>query len=105
VAVLRGRADRVTGRLTVAPLRASLREARAHLSGLGPRLEAASPLAILQRGYVLVTDPAGHPVLSAASVKPNARLRLRFGDGEVDAVAQGGPGRPRTRVVQETLDL
>ena len=35
-----GRADRVTGRVSDAPLRASLREARAHLAGLGPRLEA-----------------------------------------------------------------
>ncbi len=105
LALLRGRADRVTGRLNAAPLRASLREARAHLSGLGPRLDAASPLAILQRGYVLVTDPAGHPVVSAASVKPNARLRLRFGDGEVDAVAQGSGGRARTKVIQEKLDL
>jgi exodeoxyribonuclease VII large subunit len=106
LALLRGRADRITGRLTVAPLRAALREARAHLSGLGPRLEAASPLAILQRGYVLVTDPAGHPVVSAASVKPNARLRLRFGDGEVDAVAQGrGGGNPRAKAAQARLDL
>jgi exodeoxyribonuclease VII large subunit len=106
LALLRGRADRITGRLTVSPLRAALREARAHLSGLGPRLEAASPLAILQRGYVLVTDPAGHPVVSAASVKPNARLRLRFGDGEIDAVAQGrGGGNPRAKAAQARLDL
>jgi exodeoxyribonuclease VII large subunit len=106
VALLRGRADRVTGRLTVSPLRGALREARAHLSGLGPRLDAASPLAILQRGYVLVTDPAGHPVVSAASVKPNARLKLRFGDGEVDAVAQGsGGGKPRAKAAQARLDL
>jgi exodeoxyribonuclease VII large subunit len=123
VTVLRGRADRVTGRLTEAPLRASLREARAHLSGLGPRLDAASPLAILQRGYVLVTDPVGQPVTSAASVKPQARLRLHFGDGEVDAVAQGngtgrsrakggqdapkpeGTGKARAAVAQEQLDL
>jgi exodeoxyribonuclease VII large subunit len=106
VAMFRGRADRVTLRLTEAPLRASLREARAHLSGIGPRLDAASPLAILQRGYVLVTDPAGHPVVSAASVKPNARLRLRFGDGEVDAVAQGaGGGKPRAKAAQARLDL
>src|SRR5271166_4037257 len=105
LAVLRGQADRVAGRLTVSPLRASLREARAHLSGLWPRLEAASPLAILQRGYVLVTDAAGHPVIRAASVKPNARLRLRFSDGEVDAVAQGGAGRSRPSVAQEQLDL
>ena len=106
VALLRGRADRVTGRLTVSPLRGALREARAHLSGVGPRLEAASPLAILQRGYVLVTDPAGHPVVSAASVKPNARLKLRFGDGEVDAVAQGsGGGKPRAKAAQARFDL
>jgi exodeoxyribonuclease VII large subunit len=106
VAMFRGRADRVTLRLTEAPLRASLREARAHLSGIGPRLDATSPLAILQRGYVLVTDPAGHPVVSAASVKPNARLRLRFGDGEVDAVAQGaGGGKPRAKAAQARLDL
>ena len=63
-------------------------------------------LAVLARGYVLVTDPAGHPVVSAASVKPNARLRLRFGDGEVDAVAQGaGGGKPRAKAAQARLDL
>ncbi|HEY0182331.1 MAG TPA: exodeoxyribonuclease VII large subunit [Rhodopila sp.] len=102
---LRGRADRVTGRVSEAPLRASLREARAHLAGLGPRLDAASPLALLQRGYVLVTTPAGQPVTSAASVKPGGRLRLHFGDGEVDAVAQGGTGRSRGTAAQEQLPL
>ncbi len=85
-----GRADRLMGRVTAAPLRSSLREAGAHLSGLGARLDSASPLAILQRGYVLVTDPAGHPVTTASSVKAGNRLRLLFGDGQVDAVAQGG---------------
>jgi exodeoxyribonuclease VII large subunit len=102
---LRGKADRVLGRVSDAPLRASLREARAHLSGLGPRLEAASPMALLQRGYVLVTTPAGQPITSAAAVKPGGKLRLHFGDGEVDAIAQGGTGRPRPGAVQERLDL
>ncbi|WP_428491513.1 exodeoxyribonuclease VII large subunit [Rhodopila sp.] len=102
---LRAHADRTIARLSEAPLRASLREARAHLSGLGPRLEAASPLALLRRGYVLVTNPAGLPITSAASVKPGGRLRLTFGDGEVDAVAQGGPGRGRATVEQERLLL
>jgi exodeoxyribonuclease VII large subunit len=102
---LRGKADRVIGRVSESPLRASLREARAHLSGLGPRLEAASPLALLQRGYVLVTNPAGQPVTSAAAVKPGGRLRLHFGDGEVDAVAQGGTGRSRAVAAQERLPL
>jgi exodeoxyribonuclease VII large subunit len=92
VTILRGKAERVLGRVSDAPLRASLREARAHLVGLGARLDGASPLALLQRGYVLVTDPANQPVTSAASVKPGGRLRLHFGDGEVDAVAQAGGG-------------
>ena len=104
-ATLRGRTDRVAGRLSDAHLRAALREARAHLAGLGPRLEAASPLALLQRGYVLVTTPTGTPVTTAASVKPGGRLRLHFGDGEVDAVAQGGTGRARSSAAQEQLPL
>jgi len=103
--LLRGQADRTIARLSEAPLRSSLREARAHLAGIGPRLEAASPMALLKRGYVLVTTPAGVPVTTAASVKPGGKLRLHFGDGEVDAVAHGGPARARTAPGQERLDL
>jgi exodeoxyribonuclease VII large subunit len=110
VTLLRGRADRVVGRVSEAPLRAALREARAHLSGIGPRLEAASPLALLQRGYVLVTNQAGQPVTSAASVKPGNRLHLQFSDGQVDAIAEGGAApkpttKPRKAETQETFDL
>ncbi|HEY2132554.1 MAG TPA: exodeoxyribonuclease VII large subunit [Acetobacteraceae bacterium] len=109
VTALRGKADRVLGRVSDAPLRASLREARAHLAGITARLDAASPLALLQRGYVLVTNPANQPVTSAAAVKPGGRLRLHFGDGQVDAVAQGAPvGTPapaRPATAQERLDL
>ena len=50
------------GRLTDAPLRACLRELRARLEGTAARLESVSPLAVLQRGYALVSDPAGHPL-------------------------------------------
>jgi exodeoxyribonuclease VII large subunit len=62
-------------------------------------------MALLQRGYVLVTTPAGQPVTSAAAVKPGGRLRLHFGDGEVDAVAQGGTARGRATAAQEQLPL
>ena len=103
--LLKGRAHRVMDRVSEAPLRAALREARAHLTGLGPRLESASPMALLQRGYVLVTTPAGHPIISAAAVKPGGKLRLHFGDGDVDAVAQGSAGRSRATTAQELLDL
>jgi exodeoxyribonuclease VII large subunit len=49
-----------------------------------------SPLAVLQRGYVLVSDSAGHPLTTAKAVKPRARLSLRFADDVVRATADGG---------------
>jgi exodeoxyribonuclease VII large subunit len=70
-----------------------LREARAHLAGTAARLESVSPLAVLARGYALVTDPVGAPITHATGVKPGAKLRLRFADGEVRATADGArPG-------------
>ncbi len=87
VAGIHGRAGRTLGRLSEAPLRALLRETRARLEGTAARLESLSPLAVLQRGYAVVSDSAGHPLTSAAAVKPGARLRLRFADGEVGATA------------------
>jgi exodeoxyribonuclease VII large subunit len=85
----RDRAVRVLARVTPAPLQARLREARARLEGTAGRLESVSPLAVLQRGYALVTDPKGHPLTTAAAVRPGTRLRLRFADGEVGATAEG----------------
>jgi exodeoxyribonuclease VII large subunit len=89
MAGIHNRASRTLGRLSDAPLRSSLREARARLDGMAARLESVSPLAVLQRGYVLVSDLAGHPLTSAAAVKPGARLKLRFADDEVGATADG----------------
>src|SRR5271165_955134 len=87
VAGIHGRAGRTLGRLSEAPLRALLRETQARLEGAAARLESVSPLAVLQRGYAVVSDAAGHPLTSAAKVAPGARLRLRFADGEVGATA------------------
>jgi exodeoxyribonuclease VII large subunit len=87
VAGIHGRAGRTLGRLSDAPLHALLRETRARLGGTAARLESVSPLAVLQRGYAMVSDPAGHPLTTAAAVAPGARLRLRFADGEVGATA------------------
>ncbi|MBV8591635.1 MAG: exodeoxyribonuclease VII large subunit [Acetobacteraceae bacterium] len=87
-------AHRVLARLTQAPLRAVLREARAHLRGAIARLESVSPEGVLQRGYALVFDNAGRPVTEAASVRPAQLLKLRFAEGEV-----------RTRAAGRTADL
>ncbi len=84
---IHNRAGRTLGRLADAPLRALLRETRERLNGTTGRLEGVSPLAVLQRGYAVVTDSAGHALTSATAVAPGARLRLRFADGEVAATA------------------
>jgi exodeoxyribonuclease VII large subunit len=84
---IHNRANRILGRLSDAPVRGSLREARARLEGTSARLESVSPLAVLQRGYALVTNASGHPLTNAAAVRPGARLMLRFADGEVRATA------------------
>jgi exodeoxyribonuclease VII large subunit len=87
------RAGRVLGRLTDGAPRAALREARARLDGTAARLESVSPLAVLARGYALVTDPAGAPITRAVGVKPGTKMRVRFADGEVLATADGArPG-------------
>jgi len=87
------RAGRVLVRLSDGPLRGSLREARARLEGAAARLKSVSPLAVLARGYALVTDVSGTPITHAEGVKPGTRMRLRFVDGEVKATADGGrPG-------------
>ena len=86
----RVRAGRTLARLTSAPLRAGIREARAHLTGLAARLDSVSPEAVLKRGYALVYDASGHPLTSAGAVDAGARLRLRFGDGDVRVTADGG---------------
>ena len=87
VAAIHNHAGRTLGRLSDAPLRAVTREARARLEGMAARLESVAPLAVLRRGYAMVSDAAGRPLTSAAKVAPGARLRLRFADGEVGATA------------------
>jgi exodeoxyribonuclease VII large subunit len=87
VSAIHNRAGRTLGRLSDVPLRGALRETRARLEGAAARLESVSPLAVLERGYVVVSDAAGHPLTSAAKVPAGARLRLRFSDGEVGATA------------------
>jgi exodeoxyribonuclease VII large subunit len=87
VAVIHNRAGRTLGRLSAAPLRGTLRETQVRLEGATARLESVSPLAVLRRGYAVVSDAAGHPLTSANEVPPGARLRLRFADGEVGATA------------------
>jgi exodeoxyribonuclease VII large subunit len=83
-------AGRILPRLSDAPIRARLREARARLDGAAAGLEALSYTRVLERGFALVTDPVGTPMTSAAAIAPGARLRLKLADGEVKVTADGG---------------
>ncbi len=68
-----------------AGMRERLRDAR-HRHELASRsLLASSPLAILQRGYAVVTGAAGKVIRSAAAVSPGDRLDVRLAVGRIDA--------------------
>ena len=57
-----------------------------HLAGTQKRLEALSPLAVLARGYAVVTRKDNGSVISRiAQAKPNQQIRVRVVDGQFDA--------------------
>jgi exodeoxyribonuclease VII large subunit len=88
-------AGRVLPRLSAAPIRAGLREARARLAGAAAGLEALSYTRVLERGFALASDAAGQPITSAAAIRPGQRIRLQFADGRVAATADGAKGGTR----------
>jgi exodeoxyribonuclease VII large subunit len=47
------------------------------------KLEGVSFQRVLERGFALVTDHHGKPVLSAISTKPGMSIGIRFNDGDV----------------------
>jgi exodeoxyribonuclease VII large subunit len=57
---------------------------RAGLGGLAARLEALSPLAVLERGYAVVRKPGGGVVRAAGEVQAGERLNVRVRDGGFD---------------------
>ena len=54
---------------------------RARLEGTALRLEALSPLAVLERGYAVVSRPDGEVVRSVSQVKTGDALDVRVSDG------------------------
>ena len=61
-------------------------------------LESYSFHSVLNRGFALVRDQDGQPILSAAGVRAGDTIGIEFGDGEVRArVSDGTTGaRPAT---------
>ncbi|MBI5770416.1 MAG: exodeoxyribonuclease VII large subunit [Verrucomicrobia bacterium] len=58
------------------------------LLALWKRLQAASPVSVLNRGFAIVRDEAGKPVGRKAAVRKGQRLVNQFADGEVRVTAE-----------------
>ncbi len=80
------RLDRTFDRLT-GTLERRLERHRHELSGLAGRLDALSPLKILERGYALARDEQGRVLKRVVQFPSGLRFRLRVTDGEVAARA------------------
>lgn len=80
----RQRLDELTER-ALHGLAAGHRLRRARVDGLASRLQALSPLAVLQRGYAVVRGPDGRILQSVQQVKPGDAIAARLKDGELSA--------------------
>jgi exodeoxyribonuclease VII large subunit len=64
--------------------RLQLQSAQVH--GMQRRLEALNPLAVLARGYAVVTQKGdGSVVTQVAQTRPGQQVQIRVSDGQVDA--------------------
>ena len=70
---------------------AARREEKAEtaLIRLKEKLEAISPLRVLERGYSLVTDRTGRILSGTKQAREAGDLSIRFKDGSVDATVKG----------------
>jgi len=76
--------------------RQAVETARTRLAALGDLLESYSYGRVLERGFVLVRDEAGRPLMAAADTRPGQGVTLRFHDDEAAATITGKPKkRPR----------
>jgi exodeoxyribonuclease VII large subunit len=83
------RLDEMTDRLHL-KMGGRMERERARLGQLSGRLDAMSPLKVLDRGYSVVTT-SGRPVTSAKSLQAGDSVRLRFHDGERAATIEQDP--------------
>jgi exodeoxyribonuclease VII large subunit len=58
------------------------------LGGMAGKLEALSPLAVLQRGYAVAQNSRGEVTTSAAAFETGEQMTVRFSDGAVTATVQ-----------------
>jgi exodeoxyribonuclease VII large subunit len=83
------------GALRPGLLKAAQGRARERLDALWRVAQLAHPNRPLERGYARVEDRQGRTLISAAAARSAARLRLIFGDGDVEASVGAGLERAR----------
>jgi exodeoxyribonuclease VII large subunit len=83
------RIERAGDRISAAMAR-QLDRSRARLSESGARLDALSPLRVLERGYAVARDESGAVLRRVVQFAPGMGFRLRVHDGEVTARVGGG---------------
>jgi exodeoxyribonuclease VII large subunit len=74
---------------------AAHRRARERLDSIWRLAEAIHPNRPLARGYARIEDRNGNTLISAATARAAAHLRLVFGDGKVDAAVERVEGAKR----------
>ena len=99
--LLRGRIERAGERLASARLVPSLVSRRidescARVDGLARMAEQLSPARVLARGYAIVRDGQGKPVMTLAAARQADALEIEFADGRLAAGGTGGGSPVRT---------
>jgi len=82
-------------------MRRAMERRRERLRQDSAKLDILSPLAVLARGYaVAFQDTGGAPLLSASSVRPGDKIRVRLHEGELKALVRerSVPGQPASRI-------
>ncbi len=69
---------------------------RSALETLGGKLNAMSPLRVLDRGYALARGPEGHLVTRASALHEGDTLTVTLREGELDAVVRASRSEPRS---------
>ena len=84
------RLDQTGGRLQPAMIRLLADHDRA-VAAQGKLLESYSYRSVLDRGFAVLRDGAGHPVTSVQTVEPGMPLTVELKDGSVSVRADGTP--------------
>ena len=61
------------------------------LHGLQQRLNGASPRSVLNRGFVIMRDPDGRPVMRRAGLRKGQKLGAEFADGVAPLRVEADP--------------